>query len=229
MIGKPIDFFAKIPANSGLHFLPIPFSKTFADYYGLGELTHKEYPNLVPEGRAVDAIVVPAVLAVFNWPKGHDRYRRVERFTENLFAKWDKFREPPRHPNGATSISPPPSPAGPAGASRKRCCVACDQRRLRTSRWRRASFRPSSGAGVPEHWISHETSVRRCSANFCNGRNSGAARGADFSLFGDAARKAAAMVGLRGRCDRASEQPDEPSDRTGATSSRVMSLGSVVQ
>jgi TRAP-type uncharacterized transport system substrate-binding protein len=98
VIGKPIDFFAKIPANSGLHFVPIPFSKTFADYYGLGELTHKEYPNLVPEGQAVDAIVVPAVLAVFNWPKGHDRYRRVERFTENLFAKWDKFREPPRHP-----------------------------------------------------------------------------------------------------------------------------------
>src|SRR5437016_4594480 len=27
VIGKPIDFFAKIPANSGLHFVPIPFSK----------------------------------------------------------------------------------------------------------------------------------------------------------------------------------------------------------
>ena len=98
VIGKPIDFFAKIPANSGLHFVPIPFSKTFADYYGLGELTHKEYPHLIPEGQPVDAIAVPAVLAVFNWPKGHDRYRRVERFTENLFTKWDKFREPPRHP-----------------------------------------------------------------------------------------------------------------------------------
>jgi TRAP transporter TAXI family solute receptor len=97
-IGKPIDFFAKIPANSGLHFVPVPFSKTFADYYGLGELTHKEYPNLVPEGQPVDAIAVPAVLAVFNWAKGHDRHRRVERFTEALFTKWDKFREPPRHP-----------------------------------------------------------------------------------------------------------------------------------
>jgi uncharacterized protein len=97
-IGKPIDFFAKIPANSGLHFVPIPFSKTFADYYGLGELTHKEYPNLIPEGQPVDAIATPAVLAVFNWSKGTDRHRRVERFTEALFTKWDKFREPPRHP-----------------------------------------------------------------------------------------------------------------------------------
>ena len=97
VIGKPIDFFAHIPANSGLHFVPIPFSKTFADFYGLGELSHQEYPNLVREGEPVDTIAVPAVLAVFNWPKGHDHFRRVERFVEHLFTKWDKFREPPRH------------------------------------------------------------------------------------------------------------------------------------
>jgi hypothetical protein len=38
------------------------------------------------------------VLAVFNWPKDTDRYRRVQRFTEALFNKWDKFSEPHRHP-----------------------------------------------------------------------------------------------------------------------------------
>src|SRR5258706_4977133 len=31
VIGKPIDFFANIAANSDLHLLPIPFSKAFAD------------------------------------------------------------------------------------------------------------------------------------------------------------------------------------------------------
>jgi uncharacterized protein len=98
VIGKPIDFFAKIPASAGLHLVPIPFTKTFADYYTLGELTSKEYPGLVPEGQPADTIAVPAVLAVFNWPKGSDRYRRVEKFTEAFFSKWDKFREPPRHP-----------------------------------------------------------------------------------------------------------------------------------
>jgi TRAP-type uncharacterized transport system substrate-binding protein len=98
VIGRPIDFFAKIPPNSGLHFVPIPFSKTFADYYTLGEFTHKEYPSLVPEGQTVDTIAVPAVLAVFNWSKGTDRHRRVQKFVESLFTKWDKFREPPRHP-----------------------------------------------------------------------------------------------------------------------------------
>jgi TRAP-type uncharacterized transport system substrate-binding protein len=98
VIGKPIDFFAKIPASAGLHFVPLPFSKTFADYYTLGELTSQEYPGLVPPGQTVDTIAVPSVLAVFNWPKNTDRYRRVQRFVEALYTKWDKFLQPPRHP-----------------------------------------------------------------------------------------------------------------------------------
>jgi TRAP-type uncharacterized transport system substrate-binding protein len=98
VIGKPIEFFARIPPSAGLHFLSIPFSKLFADYYAVSELTSKEYPGLVPEGHPVETLGAPAVLAVYNWPQGSDRYRRVERFTEALFNKWGKFREPPRHP-----------------------------------------------------------------------------------------------------------------------------------
>jgi TRAP transporter TAXI family solute receptor len=98
VIGKPVGFFAQIPANSGLHLVPIPFSKTFADMYTLGEFTREEYPTLIPQGERIDTIAVPAVLAVFNWPKNTDRYWRVRRFTEALFTKWDKFVEPQRHP-----------------------------------------------------------------------------------------------------------------------------------
>src|SRR5947209_222094 len=97
-VGKPIDVFAKMPKDSPYHFLPIPFSKTFADYYTIGEFTNKDYPGLVPEGTSVDTIAVPAVMAVFNWPKGHDRYRRVARMVESMFTNWEKFRQPPRHP-----------------------------------------------------------------------------------------------------------------------------------
>jgi TRAP-type uncharacterized transport system substrate-binding protein len=98
VIGKPIDYFAKLPADSGLHFLPIPFSKKFADYYTLGEFTSEEYPTLVPKGHKVDTLAVPTVLAVFNWAKGGDRHRRIERFIERLFANWEKFQKPPFHP-----------------------------------------------------------------------------------------------------------------------------------
>ncbi len=98
VVGKPVDFFTRIPANSGLHLIPVPFTKTFADYYTLGELDAKDYPTLIAEGDKVDTIAVPAVLAVFNWPKSSDRYRRVERFVERLFTKWDSFQVAPRHP-----------------------------------------------------------------------------------------------------------------------------------
>jgi TRAP transporter TAXI family solute receptor len=98
VIGKPVGFFAQIPADSGLHLVPIPFSKTFADMYTLGEFTREEYPTLIPQGERIDTIAVPAVLAVFNWPKNTDRYWRVRKFTEALFTKWDKFLEPHRHP-----------------------------------------------------------------------------------------------------------------------------------
>jgi uncharacterized protein len=98
VIGKPVDFFTRIPPTSGFHLVPIPFTKTFADYYTLGEFETKDYPSLVPEGQKVDTIAVPAVLAVFNWWRGSDRYRRIERFVEQLFTKWDQFLVAPRHP-----------------------------------------------------------------------------------------------------------------------------------
>jgi TRAP transporter TAXI family solute receptor len=97
-IGKPIDFFTKVPASDGLHLVPIPFSKTFADYYMLGEFTSQDYPGLVPQGGRTDTIAVPTVLAVYNWQRGTERYRKVERFVNAMFAKWEKLQKPPFHP-----------------------------------------------------------------------------------------------------------------------------------
>ena len=98
VIPKPIDFFGKIPASSGLHLVNIPFTKTFEDLYTLGEFTKQEYPNLLQGQDRIDTIAVPAVLAVFNWPRATDRYNRVERFIEYLFSRWDTLQHPPYHP-----------------------------------------------------------------------------------------------------------------------------------
>jgi TRAP-type uncharacterized transport system substrate-binding protein len=98
VVGKPVDFFGRIPPNSGLHLISIPFSSVFADYYTVGEFEAKDYPSLISESEKIDTIAVPAVLAVFNWPRGSDRYRRIERFAERLFSQWDQFLVPPRHP-----------------------------------------------------------------------------------------------------------------------------------
>lgn len=98
VIPKPIDFFGKIPQNSGLHLVNIPFTKKFEDLYTLGEFTKQDYPNLLQGQDRIDTIAVPAVLAVFNWPKNTDRYNRVERFIEYLFSRWDTLQHPPYHP-----------------------------------------------------------------------------------------------------------------------------------
>jgi TRAP-type uncharacterized transport system substrate-binding protein len=95
---KPIDFFSKIPADSGLHLVNIPFTKQFEDYYTLGEFTKQDYPNLLQGQDRIDTIAVPAVLAVFNWSRKTDRFRKVERFVQYLFDRWDTFQHPPYHP-----------------------------------------------------------------------------------------------------------------------------------
>jgi uncharacterized protein len=95
---KPVQYVSSIPATSGLHLVPIPFSSKFTDYYALGDFTSADYPNMVPEGGRVDTIAVPGVLAVYNWPKNHDRFRKVERFVQRMFANWDKLLKPPNHP-----------------------------------------------------------------------------------------------------------------------------------
>jgi TRAP-type uncharacterized transport system substrate-binding protein len=98
VVGKPVDALVRIPPNSGLHLIAIPFSKKFADYYTLGELSSKDYPALLPPGQQIDTIAVPAVLAVYNWRSKKDRLRRVQRFVERLFDNWDKLQRPPNHP-----------------------------------------------------------------------------------------------------------------------------------
>ena len=98
VVPKPLEFFSKIPPNSGLHLVNIPFTKTFEDYYTLGEFTKKEYPNLLQGNDRIDTIAVPAVLAVYNWQKNSDRYNKVQRFVQYLFTRFDKLQHPPFHP-----------------------------------------------------------------------------------------------------------------------------------
>jgi TRAP-type uncharacterized transport system substrate-binding protein len=98
VVGKPVPHIANIPPNAGLHLVPIPFSKIFADYYAIGEFTNADYPNLVAPGQRVDTLAVPTVLAVYNWPKGSERYNKVARFVTRLFERWDKITNPPYHP-----------------------------------------------------------------------------------------------------------------------------------
>jgi TRAP transporter TAXI family solute receptor len=96
--GKPTAAMGKLRADDGFRFLPIPFPKELQEEYLPATLTREDYPGMIAAGQEVDTIAVGAVLVAYNWPKGSDRYRRIETFVNQFFPKLAEFQKPPRHP-----------------------------------------------------------------------------------------------------------------------------------
>lgn len=96
--GKPARLFAGVDAASGLHLLSVPESPALLETYLPAQIGHADYPALVPDDTPVDTIAVGAVMAVYNWQPGSERYRRVARFVDAFFSNFQKFLQPPRHP-----------------------------------------------------------------------------------------------------------------------------------
>lgn len=97
-VGKPNDLFKNETGEDGFHFLPVEYSEKFRDYYVPSVLDHRDYPALIKADETIATIGVPVVLAVYNWPQGSDRFRRVERFIQDYFKRFETLREPPFHP-----------------------------------------------------------------------------------------------------------------------------------
>jgi TRAP transporter TAXI family solute receptor len=95
--GKPQDLFTRFKNDYGYKFLSVPYDK-FDDLYVPAVFTSEDYPGYIKPGEKIEALGVPVVLAVYNWPKGNDRYRRIERFIEYLFDRFEGFQKPPYHP-----------------------------------------------------------------------------------------------------------------------------------
>jgi hypothetical protein len=81
-----------------MHFIPVPFPQELADDYLPTDLTHEDYPDLVPAGESVQTIADQVVLIGYNWAKNTDRFQRVQRFVQAFFPKIAEFRKPPNHP-----------------------------------------------------------------------------------------------------------------------------------
>ncbi|MBX2805742.1 MAG: C4-dicarboxylate ABC transporter [Hyphomicrobiales bacterium] len=97
--GKPNPLFRDLePAEPGFKFISIPYSEKFADYYVPSQLTHDDYPKLIKEGEIIESLGIPVVLAVYNWPEGTPRHRKVSNFIEYYFDRFDRLRQPPFHP-----------------------------------------------------------------------------------------------------------------------------------
>ncbi|WP_019013754.1 TAXI family TRAP transporter solute-binding subunit [Elioraea tepidiphila] len=96
--GKPARLYAGIAPGSGLHFVPIPATPALLETYLPSTLSSADYPNLIPAGTEVETIAVGAVMAVYAWQPGTERYRKVARFVHAFTRRFDEFLRPPRHP-----------------------------------------------------------------------------------------------------------------------------------
>ncbi len=95
--GKPAGSFGKLKAEGGMKLLPVPYTEALEAEYFPATLDHEDYPGLIAKGQKVETIAVGAVLAVYNWPRDTDRYRRVAKFTQSFFANFPDLQKPPRH------------------------------------------------------------------------------------------------------------------------------------
>jgi TRAP-type uncharacterized transport system substrate-binding protein len=105
LTGAPQAGLAKLTADDGVHFLPLdeqsmpgqnvgPILQTYLPT----ELTHEEYPALIPDGTSVHTIGNRALLVTYAWPENSPRYNRVAKFVADFFGKIDQFQSPARHP-----------------------------------------------------------------------------------------------------------------------------------
>ena len=96
--GKPAGAMAKLKASDGFKILPVAFDKPLQADYLPTVLTSDDYPGLIGKGEKVESVAVSAVLIAFNWPKGTDRYRRIQSFVDHFFPRLADFQKAPRHP-----------------------------------------------------------------------------------------------------------------------------------
>jgi TRAP-type uncharacterized transport system substrate-binding protein len=96
--GKSAKLISNLKFERGLHFVPIPFPKDIATEYLPADLTHEDYPDLIPAGQTIQTIADEVILIGFNWPKNTERYARVQKFVEVFFSKVEDFRKAPYHP-----------------------------------------------------------------------------------------------------------------------------------
>lgn len=96
--GKPAGLFHSIEPGSGLHFLSVPLTADLMRIYLPSSLTNADYPTLVDASHPADTVSVGAVMAVYNWDRDSDRYRRTAGFVSAFFDNFADFLKPPRHP-----------------------------------------------------------------------------------------------------------------------------------
>jgi TRAP-type uncharacterized transport system substrate-binding protein len=97
VVGKPNDLFTSMKGEPACRLLPVEYNSALSDFYLPTSLKREDYPALIPSGE-VPTVAVQTLLAVFNWPKGSERHRKVARFIDAYVAKFEQLQQAPHQP-----------------------------------------------------------------------------------------------------------------------------------
>ena len=103
--GAPQALMVKAQREDNVHFLPLDERslpnhdvRSILARYLPSELTHEEYPALIPEGTSVSTVGNRSLLVTYAWPEGSVRYNKIGKFVREFFGKIDLFHDGARHP-----------------------------------------------------------------------------------------------------------------------------------
>jgi TRAP-type uncharacterized transport system substrate-binding protein len=95
----PIPAFAGVSPEAGFKVLEVPYAAALEESFLPASLSSETYPNQIANGSKVQTIGTQLLLVSYNWAPGTDRYRKIGTFTDAFFTKFDRIRQPPRHPS----------------------------------------------------------------------------------------------------------------------------------
>jgi uncharacterized protein len=95
--GKPVRGLSSFENDGRFHLLAVPFDPKLGDTYLPAQLTKEDYPNLIT-GDGIETVAVGTLLVSYNWRENTRRYKKVAKFVDAFFGKFDQLLVPPRHP-----------------------------------------------------------------------------------------------------------------------------------
>ena len=89
---KPVGGIAQADWPPGFKLISVPYTKELEELYLPATLDNKDYPKLIAADQKIETIAVPAVLAVYDWPRDTDRYQRVSRFVDYIYDRFPRLQ-----------------------------------------------------------------------------------------------------------------------------------------
>lgn len=95
---KPTPLIAGIPANQGLHLLPVAFGAGLEAVYLPTGFDHDDYPNLIEMETEIPSVATGMVLLAAASKDDPDHADRVSQLVDTLFSRFGELKKDGRHP-----------------------------------------------------------------------------------------------------------------------------------